>query len=94
GNANQSIQKVAIACGSAGSFLATANRHGCDLFITGETTFHTCLEAEATGIGLLLVGHYASERFACENLAERLAAEFADATVWASENEHDPLQLV
>ena len=94
GTKDSPIQKVAIACGSAGSFLSTANRHACDLFVTGETTFHTCLEAEATGINLLLVGHYASERFACEQLSRQLANQFADTTVWASEREHDPLSMV
>ena len=38
----------------------------------GEARFHTCLEAEAAGIGLLLPGHFASERFAVECLAEVL----------------------
>ena len=32
-----SVDKVAIACGSAGSFLSAARRQGCDLFVTGET---------------------------------------------------------
>ena len=40
--------------------------------VLGEARFHTCLEAEAAGIGLLLPGHFASERFAVECLAEVL----------------------
>jgi dinuclear metal center YbgI/SA1388 family protein len=92
GQPTRSIERVAVACGSAGSFLEAAGRHACDLLVTGETTFHTCLEAEATDIALLLPGHYASERFAVEVLADVLAKQFADVEVWASRDEADPLQ--
>jgi putative NIF3 family GTP cyclohydrolase 1 type 2 len=92
GQPTRLIERVAVACGSAGSFLEAAGRKGCDLLVTGETTFHTCLEAEATGVALLLPGHYASERFAVEVLADVLAKQFADVEVWASRDEADPLQ--
>lgn len=91
GQSDMSVSKVALACGSGGSFLPAARRRGCDAMITGEATFHTCLEAEASGIGLVLLGHYFSERFAMERMAETLAGEFADLTVWASRSEHDPV---
>lgn len=90
--ADREVRRVAVACGAAGSFLEAAWAADCDCFVTGETRFHTCLEAEARGVGMLLVGHFASERFAVEELAARVAAEFPDAQVWASENEYDPLQ--
>ena len=92
GPSTRSIERIAVACGSAGAFLEAAGRHGCDLLVTGETSFHTCLEAEATGIALLLPGHYASERFAVEVLADVLAKQFTDVEVWASRDEADPLQ--
>ena len=57
--------------------------------VLGEARFHTCVEAEAWGIGLLLPGHFASERFAVEDLAELLAKEFPEVQVWASREERD-----
>ncbi|HUG69874.1 MAG TPA: Nif3-like dinuclear metal center hexameric protein [Pirellulaceae bacterium] len=92
GRTTRPIQRVAVACGSAGSFLGAARRQGCELLVTGETTFHTCLDASATDVALLLPGHYASERFAVEVLAEVLTEQFADLEVWASRDEADPLQ--
>jgi dinuclear metal center YbgI/SA1388 family protein len=86
-------KRAAIACGSGGSFLDAARRRGCDLLITGEATFHTCLEAEASNIAVLLTGHYASERFAMEWLADRLADEFPALDVWSSRQESDPLWI-
>lgn len=90
----QSVQKIAVACGSGGSFLEKARRAHCDTFVTGEATFHTCLEAKANGIALVLLGHYASERFAVEALVDRLSEKFADLEVWVSSEESDPLDWV
>ncbi len=92
GSAQRTIERVAVACGSAGQFLEPARHAGCDLLVTGETNFHTCLEAEATGIALLLPGHYPSERFAVECLAEVLSQQFPALTIWSSRHEADPLR--
>jgi putative NIF3 family GTP cyclohydrolase 1 type 2 len=94
GPADQPVGKVAFACGSGGSFLAAAKRRGCDALITGEATFHTCLEAEALGIGLGLLGHYWSERFAMERLAASLSEALPDLTIWPSRQEYDPIVTV
>jgi dinuclear metal center YbgI/SA1388 family protein len=88
------VATVASACGSGGSFLKSAIDRGCDTLVTGETNFHTSLEAQANGINLVLLGHYASERFAVEMLAEKLDREFEETEVWASQQESDPLSWV
>ncbi len=75
GDFDRSIRRVAIGCGSGGSFVGAARRKGCDVLLTGEATLHTCLEAENTGLTMALVGHHASERFAMETLAEQLLRE-------------------
>jgi dinuclear metal center YbgI/SA1388 family protein len=92
GSRDRMVRSIAVACGSAGQLLAAARRAGCDLFITGEASFHTCLEAQAAGMAMLLPGHYASERFAVERLATILAAQFPQARVWACQSERDPLE--
>lgn len=91
GALDQSIQSVAVACGSAGEFVAEAKEAGCDCLVTGETRFHTYLEAEALDISLVLAGHFASERFAVEQLATVLAQQFPSLEVWASQAERDPV---
>lgn len=92
GSWNRNVQRVAIGCGSGGSFLDAARRAECDLLITGEASFHTCLEAEGSGIQLLLLGHYGSERFAMETLSRNLQRAFPDLTVWPSQREADPIR--
>ncbi len=91
GPLDTSVKVVAVACGSAGEFLPAAQAAGCDCLVTGEMRFHACLEAESLGVGLVLCGHFASERFAVEQLAGVLAAEFPALRVWASAREKDPL---
>jgi dinuclear metal center YbgI/SA1388 family protein len=92
GTESQHISRVAIACGSGGSFLKQAIAWDCDCLVTGEATFHTCLEAEANGVGLVLPGHFASERFALVALADYLSEQLAGIEVWASRTERDPLR--
>jgi dinuclear metal center YbgI/SA1388 family protein len=92
GDPEQSVRTVAVACGAAGSLLEQAIEHGCDAMLVGEMRFHACLEAEAAGLGLILPGHYASERFALERLATLLAEKFPGLEVWASRQERDPIR--
>ena len=92
GDAGRIVTRVAIACGAAAEFLADATRGGCDVLITGEARFHACLEARTSGVALILPGHYATERPAMEQLAERIAGDWPGVEAWASRVETDPLQ--
>ena len=94
GKVEQKIRTAAVACGAAGEFLEAARQTGSDAMLLGEARFHTCLEAEAWGIGLLLPGHFASERFAVEELAGMLARQFPGVHVWTSRQERDPLRWI
>ncbi|MBI1248435.1 Nif3-like dinuclear metal center hexameric protein [bacterium] len=93
GNAIDNIQTVAVGCGSAGELLSVAVEKQVDCLILGETSFHTCLAAKAQNVALVLVGHYASERFAVEKLATILADAFPGGKVWSSHQESDPIHF-
>lgn len=92
GTDDQSVSRVAIVCGSGGSLLSAAIENGCDCLVTGETNYHTCLEAAARGVAVVLPGHFASERFALLSLADYLSDVLAGVSVWASRTEHDPVR--
>jgi len=94
GSDDSIVSRVAIACGSGGSFLETAIAKKCDCLVTGETNFHTCLEAEARGVGLILPGHFASEQFAMLSLADYLSEQLSEIEVWTSRTERNPLRNV
>lgn len=93
GRGTADIKTVAVGCGSAGELLTAAVENKVDCLILGETSFHTCLEAKAQNVALVLVGHYASERFAVEKLATTLANAFPGVNVWSSRQEADPIHF-
>jgi len=86
------VGRVAIACGAGDDFLVDAIRVGADVLLTGEARFHRALEAEASGIGLVVAGHHATERPGVDMLAGRIARAFPDLVAWASRDERDPLR--
>lgn len=92
GDQDQEVSRIGIACGSGGTFLEKGVAKGCDALVTGEANYHTCLEAEAQGVGLVLAGHFASERFALLTLADYLSDQINDIEVWASREERDPVR--
>jgi len=94
GSPDHVCRRVAIGCGAAAEFHSEAARQGCDVFITGEARFHDALAARDSQTSLILAGHYATERFALETLAERLGAEWPGIATWASRAESDPIQNI
>jgi dinuclear metal center YbgI/SA1388 family protein len=94
GDPHRRVERIAIACGAGDDFLAIAAQAQADALLTGEARFHRALEAQARGIGLVLAGHYATERPGVEDLAVQLGSAFPSLTVWASRYEDDPFQPV
>src|SRR5262245_16890068 len=91
GDLSRSVRKVALACGAAGEFLVDSIRSNADVFLTGELRFHDALAARDSDIGVILPGHYATERPGVEELAAKLAADWPGVYAWASRSERDPL---
>ncbi len=74
------ISKVAV-CGGAGSFLTkTAMAAGVDIYITGDVKYHEFFDAE-NGMILADIGHWESEQFTIELLADWLSGKFLNFAV-------------
>lgn len=70
-----SIKRIAI-CGGSGSFLlGNAIGAGADVFITGDFKYHQFFDAE-NKIIIADIGHFESEQFTIELLAEQIAQKF------------------
>jgi len=63
------IKRVALCTGSGASMINTIDA---DLFLTGDIKYHDAMEAKALGLNLMDIGHFESERFFGEILAEDL----------------------
>jgi dinuclear metal center YbgI/SA1388 family protein len=92
GDLTRLVRHVAVVCGAGGEMMMDALRAGAEVFLTGEMRFHDYLAAQAQGLALLLPGHYATERFAVEELARLLQQQWPDVRVCPSRSESDPAQ--
>lgn len=63
------IRRVALCTGSGASMIREIDA---DLFLTGDIKYHDAMEAKALGLNMIDIGHFESERFFGEILAEDL----------------------
>lgn len=66
------IRKIAYCSGSAASMLELAAARGCDALITGDIKHDRWYAAEFENMALFDCGHYGTERFAAEILADQI----------------------
>ncbi|MCA9117996.1 MAG: Nif3-like dinuclear metal center hexameric protein [Planctomycetaceae bacterium] len=92
GDGTLPVSRLAVACGSAAEYLTDAERNGCQVLLTGEARFHAALAARDAEMGLILAGHYATERPAVEQLAAMIGTAFPALRVQPSQQETDPLK--
>jgi dinuclear metal center YbgI/SA1388 family protein len=72
----ETVERVAVSSGKAGSDIVEAATEGYDLFLTGEPEEGTLHTARELGITFVAAGHYATERLGVQALAARLAERF------------------
>ena len=84
---DHAISKVGIVCGSGGGLLGLVASRSCDAMLTGEATYHQCLEAESRGVAMIMIGHHASEAFAMKTLAVQLQSRLSTTRVFCSQRE-------
>jgi dinuclear metal center YbgI/SA1388 family protein len=94
GDLDRKVESIAIACGGGGEFVKDAVRAGADALLTGEARFHDYLAARASGLVMVLPGHYGTERCGVEALAEQMQVRWPELSVWASRREGDPASWI
>lgn len=70
------IRRAGIVTGSGGSFIEEAARSGLDALVTGEGSHHDYVDATELGLNVYYGGHYATETWGVEALAEHLCERF------------------
>jgi len=84
------IKRVAL-CGGAGSFLlGAAKAAGADIFITGDFKYHEFFDAE-NEIVIADIGHYESERFTVDLLADNIREKFSTFATHFTEVNTNPI---
>ena len=88
---NKRIKKLAL-CGGAGSFLIpSALAAGADIYITADVKYHEFFDANGR-IVIADIGHYESEQFTIELLAEILEQKFPNFAVLKTKVETNPVR--
>ena len=92
------VKKVAICSGSGASLLTDFFASGAQVYISGDLRYHDARDIEASNLGLIDIGHFASEQLIVDVLAERLTGIFAESNmnliVKACDIEKDPFTVL
>ena len=87
----RSIEKVAL-CGGSGSFLLQAAiRASADIFITADYKYHQFFDADGQ-IVIADVGHYESEQFTIDLLADLINGKFSNFAARCAEMSTNPVK--
>jgi len=81
GNADKQIHKVGICSGNGGSLIKHALAQKCDVFITGDISYHSALDVLEAGMCMIDATHYASEIPIAEAISSRVKKAVADTGV-------------
>jgi dinuclear metal center YbgI/SA1388 family protein len=85
------VKKVAL-CGGAGSFLvSSALAAGADIYITADIKYHEFFDADGRMV-IADIGHFESEQFTIDLLAEILEQKFPNFAVLKTKVQTNPVQ--
>jgi dinuclear metal center YbgI/SA1388 family protein len=76
GDAQRSIERVALCTGGAQSYFEAAIAAGADVFVTGEISEPQAHYAREMGVAYVACGHHASELYGVQAVGEALAQHF------------------
>lgn len=89
----EKVETIAV-CGGSGSFLLNdAKRQKADIFITSDFKYHEFFDAENALI-IADIGHYESERFTIELIAEKLSKNFRTFATHLTEVNTNPIHYI
>ena len=90
GELGRPIKRLAV-CGGAGAFLTDkAVEQGADAFMTGEIGYHRFFGYDGT-IKLIEAGHFESEQFTVDLIADILKEAFPELRVLKTANKTNPI---
>jgi dinuclear metal center YbgI/SA1388 family protein len=98
GNLGLTIKTVAVCSGSGSGLVNQFVASGAQVYVSGDLGYHDARTAEALNLGIIDVGHFASEHLIVDVLARRLKKVLSEAgmdiKIEAYEVEHDPFMIL
>lgn len=84
GDLDSMVGKVAVCTGSGKSFIEDCLKNHCDLYITGDITYHDALDARERGLSIIDAGHFGTEIIFTELVSAFLKMNIPDVEVICS----------
>ncbi len=98
GDLGKPVTRVALCTGSGGSLMEKVLASGAEVFITGDLKYHDARFAQESGLALIDIGHFASEKLVLEPLGDFLRSKAksddAELEVFVSNSEIDPFKVI
>lgn len=98
GNPEKMLRRAAVCSGSGASLIGRVLSAGADVFITGDIKYHDAKLAEETGLALIDIGHFASEKLILAPLAGHLRAcahsGKDELEIFVAKSERDPFRTL
>jgi dinuclear metal center YbgI/SA1388 family protein len=98
GNPDLIIKTVAICSGSGSSFVNHFLTSGAQVYVSGDLGYHDARTVEAENLGLIDIGHFASEHLIVDVLANRLDEMLSetgiDVKIEAYKLEKEPFMIL
>ena len=93
GKKDEKIKKVAVLGGSGSSFINVARIKGADVYVTGDVTYHTALDAKEENFNIIDAGHYI-ERVMVAELTNYLKENITEIEVVESVVDTHPYDII
>ena len=98
GNPNLMIETVAVCSGSGSGLINQFVASGAQVYVSGDLGYHDAKTAEALNLGIIDIGHFASEHLIVDVLTRRLKQVLSevgiDIKVEAYKLEHEPFMIL
>jgi len=91
GDTDKQVETVGISGGSGSHHMYAAKKKNCHVYVTGDITYHTALDAIQSGITLIDVGHHVEVIFV-ETIRNVLSNQFPDVLFLSSQIDTNPYQ--
>ncbi|MCF7923676.1 MAG: Nif3-like dinuclear metal center hexameric protein [Candidatus Izimaplasma sp.] len=93
GREDKPIKTIGISGGSGSKHMYEAKKVGCDVYLTGDVTYHSALDAIALGLTIVDIGHHAEKIFV-EAVTNELSKEFTEIEFIKSTVDTNPFKTV
>ncbi len=85
------ISRVALCTGAGGSFISAAKASGAQVYLTSDTRYHDFLDSGSETLMIADIGHFESEKPACDIFYEIISKKFPNFAVRYSNSDVNPI---